>query len=557
MKKFMKLLLLGLMLLFLSLSVSALNVSITEPDGSRFNDSTVLLETKTIGFHGNYKLTIIDVNIQQYPSIILSEKDYSIELSLADGEHFLVVTVEDSEGEDSDTVKITVDTTAPDIQVISPKELINVSEVLIELETNEKASCELSLNEDFVFGKGQEFKGNGFQHNFLLEGKTEGSYEYFVECLDLAGNSQKDSVEFTVDLTAPKASLIIHNGLGVVREGQNINFVVQAVKEKGLLALLYVGEKQIVLEYDELNNDFKANYTATANDNGSKIVKAVFLDLAGNETVLNTSPITFDAIELSFEITVIEEAERIKLVFNANEAVESLKAWVILPKEKEIFLETEQETSSRFYSSFILPENLEGSASIKFSAVDSHGFELNDSITNLFEVDSLKPSIVSITPSKNELVLLSEGEKVSVSLNFSEKTMISSLTFDKKDLNNALRGNYDFNQVIELRNLSEGKHELKFKARDSKGNEMEGITSFRVALKPETRKSQELNSKERLRSVNDSINPLGYFFMSNLAGIGFGLMIIALILSVYVARRFKKEGKGKKLSYDKGLLYNN
>ncbi len=125
-------------------------------------------------------------------------------VSLADGSHTVEVKAVDKAGnEATDAVVFTVDTTPPEVAILSPSsgEFVGTSAVQVVWECTEEHLDHFEVSVD-----GGAWQDIGVATSTTLS-LTEGPHTVAVKAIDKAGNEATASVAFVVDTTAPTVSI--------------------------------------------------------------------------------------------------------------------------------------------------------------------------------------------------------------------------------------------------------------------------------------------------------------------------------------------------------------
>jgi hypothetical protein len=142
------------------------------------------------------------------------------EVTLSDGLHTITATATDAAGntsDPSDGLTITIDTIAPIPEIVDPLDgaLVRCNSVrLAEVQTNGTDAVrnvwEVRDGEAVVFGpETSEDPENDFEVFFDSHIMEDGPYTVWVEMFDAAGNSSTDTIQITVDNTAPTVDSVL------------------------------------------------------------------------------------------------------------------------------------------------------------------------------------------------------------------------------------------------------------------------------------------------------------------------------------------------------------
>ena len=132
--------------------------------------------------------------------------------NLSEGTYYLNATVNDTVGNSNKTETriIVLDTTPPNITIISPTNGISLSsgttQTTLKITTDKNATCRYSTSSTFNFSDGTNFTNTmGLNHSHLYTGLSNGqSCSLYYKCNDSAGNVNNQSMHnyFSVDSPA-------------------------------------------------------------------------------------------------------------------------------------------------------------------------------------------------------------------------------------------------------------------------------------------------------------------------------------------------------------------
>ncbi len=188
-------------------------IDITSPDvhlTSPEKEKILATENVTVEWDGSDEVSGIDF----YELILDGELEYEgseerYELTnLTDGEHSIKLRAVDRAGnEDLDNTSFLVDTTPPDLQIISPEEGEKVGEDSVKVEW-EASDAIAGINYFEVRIKGKSWRNLGPSLDYEFTGLEDGEYTVEVRALDQVGNSGIEDVTFTVNTVPPVVDIL-------------------------------------------------------------------------------------------------------------------------------------------------------------------------------------------------------------------------------------------------------------------------------------------------------------------------------------------------------------
>ncbi|MDH5376587.1 MAG: right-handed parallel beta-helix repeat-containing protein, partial [Candidatus Bathyarchaeota archaeon] len=204
----------------------------------------------------------------------------NVTLPLPDGLHYVVVYANDTAGNmgESSTVYFTVDTVAPNIELLSPEnKTYTTNSVFLSFTVSESTSW-MGYSLD---GKANETISEGT----TLPGLSDGSHSLVVYASDMVGNmGSSDTVYFTIDTTLPSITI-----LSPENKTYDTNFV----------PLSFTVDEQV--SWMAYSLDGQANVTITQNvtlplPDGLHYVVVYANDTAGNMGESSTVYFTVDSV---------------------------------------------------------------------------------------------------------------------------------------------------------------------------------------------------------------------------------------------------------------------
>ncbi|MFP4608104.1 MAG: helix-hairpin-helix domain-containing protein [Candidatus Aenigmatarchaeota archaeon] len=125
-----------------------------------------------------------------------------------DGEHTVEVRAVDRAGNTrSEDVYFLVDTTPPEIEIISPDGVIDEDSVTTRWECNETLTG-IDYFQVIIEGNGVEVSGE--QNEYSFDDLSDGEYELEIRAVDNAGNVGNESIKFEVDTSSQPVSRIMN-----------------------------------------------------------------------------------------------------------------------------------------------------------------------------------------------------------------------------------------------------------------------------------------------------------------------------------------------------------
>jgi parallel beta-helix repeat protein len=372
--------------------------------------------------------------------------------SLVDGTHYIVVYANNIAGKmgASNTVYFTVDTKAPIIILLSPK--------------NETyASTSLSLNftrSEPTFWMGYSLDGQmnvTVGGNTTLVGLSEGIHSITVYATDIAGNmGSSDIVYFTVDTVSVSIDLLSPQNKTYAAD--SISLIFEADEETSWMGYSLDGQA---------NNTITGDTTLIGLSDGMHSLVVYASDMFGNTGSSDTVYFTVDTVLPNVEVLSPENktyaVTDVPLVFTLSEET----SWMGYSLDDQMNLTVS--------GNITLVGLSDGVHTITVYANDTAG-NVGRSVSVYFTTNALPPNIELFSPENKTYTTNS------VSLNFSvnEPTLWKGYSLDGQ-------ANVTIFGDITLAGLSEGSHSLVVYAKDMTGNTgTSGIVYFAV----ETRQTE-------------------------------------------------------------------
>ena len=374
--------------------------------------------------------------------------------SLLDGVHYIVVYANTTAGKmgASNTVYFTVDTEAPIIIILSPK--------------NETyASTSLSLNftqSEPTFWMGYSLDGQTnvtVGGNTTLVGLSEGIHTITVYAADTAGNTgSSDIVYFTVDTVSVSIDLLSPENKTYTTDSVSLSFEVD--EETSWMGYSLDGQA---------NNTITGDTTLIGLSDGTHSLVVYASDMLGNTGSSDTVYFTIDTVLPNIEIISPENKTYAVADVLLSLTVSETTSWMGYSLDGQTNVTVSGNTTLVGLS--------EGIHTITVYANDTAG-NTGHSDTVYFTINALPPNIELFSPENKTYTTNS----VSLSFDVNEPTLWKGYSLDGQ-------ANVTIFGDITLSGLSEGSHSLIVYVKDMAGNAgSSGIVYFAV----DTREAEPL-----------------------------------------------------------------
>ena len=140
-----------------------------------------------------------------------SEIDHSINFGpLSEGEHTYYIKCKTSDNVySSDSVTFTYDVTPPEVVSYTPTETVSSIQVTVAATTDEEAVCRYSTTAGTDYDDMNALQSsNHIKHSLNLLNLEDGTYKYYVKCVDLAGNLNDVDYKMTLSVDNPPSASI-------------------------------------------------------------------------------------------------------------------------------------------------------------------------------------------------------------------------------------------------------------------------------------------------------------------------------------------------------------
>ncbi|MFO8016342.1 MAG: hypothetical protein R6U32_04505 [Candidatus Woesearchaeota archaeon] len=143
--------------------------------------------------------------------------------TLTEGSHTYYMRCNDTNNntmDSSEEISFTIDSEGPSVTNHTPTGTVSASSVVFKVSTTEEADCRYdpSPSKDYSNMSGSFDRNGTTQHSTVLEGLTDGSYEYYVKCRDSESNTGSEyEAEFRVEIDT--TAKIILGDESPVKEG--------------------------------------------------------------------------------------------------------------------------------------------------------------------------------------------------------------------------------------------------------------------------------------------------------------------------------------------------
>jgi len=305
-----------------------------------------------------------------------NDEAYTFE-DLDDGDHTVEVRATDGVGHTaSEAVSFTVDTSPPEISILSPDEdeLFDSNEVMIVWDSSDETT---GISRHEVRVNGGEWIDVGGSSFYTVRGLDDGDHTVEVRARDEAGNTEEDDVSFTVDTTPPEVEIVSPEPGAVFAEDE------VTVEWEGSDDTSGIETFSIRIGQGEWRDVSTASqYTFDGLSDGEHFVEVMAQDEAGHTT---TRTLSFTVDTTAPELFIISpdheqilNKDEVTVRWSGSDKLSGLSHYEVRLNQGE-WIDVGTETHYTF-------EGLsEGENTVEVRAVDEAGNEATEEIT--FEVD--------------------------------------------------------------------------------------------------------------------------------------------------------------------------
>jgi len=390
-------------------------------------------------------------------------------LDMNEGEHTAYVRATDNAGNSAtENVTFTVDTTPPDIEMISPEdsEILADDTVMVEWIGSDETSgidhYEVRIN----YG---EWLNVSMETSYEFEDLSEGEHTAYVRATDNAGNSATENVTFTVDTTPPDIEIISPEDSEILDEDAVVIEWIGSDETSG------IDRYEVSINYAGwLNVDMETSYQFQNLSDGEYTVIVRAIDNAGNSAT-DSVTLTIDTTSPDIEITSPEDSEIL-----ADDTV--MVEWIGSDETSgidhyEVRLDDESRINVGLETRYEFTGLSDGEHTVDVRATDKAGNSAMDSVT--FIVDTTSPSIEITTPTDNDLFNTSD---INVQWIGSDET--SGIDYYEIKMNDGYWLNMGMETNYEITDLPDGEHTVIVRATDKAWNSATDRVTFTVDTTP-------------------------------------------------------------------------
>ncbi|GEM_PF-6103101 len=388
---------------------------------------------------------------------------------LEDGNRTVEVRAWDKAGNSRiDTVNFTIDTTPPELNVITPEEgeAFDIGEVTVEWEGSDETTgidhYEIRIDEgDWTV------VGENTTHTF--SNLTEGEHTVEVRAWDDAGHNNTRSVNFIVDKTLPDISIDVPDEGDILSES---DVTIEWTGSDDISGIDYYEVKIDGDTWIDVGNN--TEYTFAGVEDGHRTVEVRALDNAGNSRI-DTVNFTVDTTPPELEIIYPEEGEsfgvdQITVEWEGSDDVTGIDHYEVRLAGED-WMEKGTDTSHTFY------ELEDGERTVEVRAWDNAGNDNINSVT--FIVDTTPPTIDISVPDENAIMT---QENVTVEWTGSDETTgIDHYEISINEESWIGKGNDTEHTFFEL---EDGNYTVEVRAWDNAGNDNIQMVNFIVDTTP-------------------------------------------------------------------------
>ncbi len=439
---------------------------ISPDDGTIYNKSVV-----AFNWNSSDNVGIDHFEIKHDSTSYLSvEQNESYEFqNLSDGSHILYVKSVDAAGNfATDNISVIVDTTKPDIEIVSPNKgrVYSSDDIRVNWSISTNATQSYIIKNEIKMDNESTWENLSLATNKTFTSLSDGHYKVYIRVTDEAGNAARVNTTFTVDTGIPDVEI------EAPTDGQYFDENSVEVKWNGSDNTTSVSYQFKLNESEEgwmgLNDSTSKTLENLSEGHYRAYIRAT--DEAGNSATVNITFIV-DTTSPRINITApredsIFDSTSVKVSWNGSAEISGLDYYK-LKVNGELKYKGKNET-------YRLNGLSKGENRLILTAKDRAGNMASSEINITIDVD---PPEVSITaPGENEVI-----KDNSLKVNWRSWNNDTRLDIDQHSIyldgekidTDMERDHYIFD------NLSKGQHTVEVKAIDEAGNEgMDGVTFY-------------------------------------------------------------------------------
>lgn len=417
--------------IFFTIDTDAPYVEILSPLTRSYTESQTLIQ---YNYEADCELEIL-INGEDYSSI-----DNNTFISLPDGDYNLTISAtDDAENIGVSTVLFSIDTVIPFVDIITPLNTYYAdNQVLLSWQKEPGSTLTVYLdNVESIAFNNSVFNLDDGQHNITLIASDE------------AGNTNSDTVIFTIDTTNPVLTI-------TSPENSNYNsdsIMITYLTNEQLYDVIAYFDNEIITIFE--NNSYLI--FNIENVEGSHNLTIIGFDLAGNS----------DVTSVFFNVDTIAPYIEIINPINNYYNTQNLEVSYLSENDVQITCYMNGVLYPAYSNNSVIHFN-EGMNNITIVAEDTFG-NIN-SLSTIFTVDITTPTINIISPLETDY----ESNSISVIFNSNENLLNSVIYLDGVEQSEILNGSI-------LTNLSEGNHNITIVVVDLAGNTGKNTVIFNVS----------------------------------------------------------------------------
>ncbi|MFP4608333.1 MAG: Ig-like domain-containing protein, partial [Candidatus Aenigmatarchaeota archaeon] len=444
-------------------------IDITTPDeGESFNTDDV-----TVGWAGNDSTTGIDfyeVKIDGQDWIDMGNDTEYTFTGLEDGEHTVKVRAWDNASNyNTQSVTFTVDTTAPEVDIVAPPqdETLSERDVTVEWEGNDTTTG-IDLYEVRI--DGWEWIDVGTDTEYNLSDLEDGEHTVEVRAWDLVGNYDSDIVDFYVDASSPE--------IEVTSPDESEHFASDSVTVEwgGIDETSGIDYYDVQIDNGNwVNVGSATNHTFSNLTDGEHLVKVRAWDNAGNN---NTGTVNFTVDTTSPELNIIAPQQNeifsesnVTMEWEGNDSTTGVGLY-------EIRIDSDDWINMGTDTEYTFTGLQDGEHTVELRASDEVGNHETMSVD--FTVDTTPPEIEIISPGDGET--LNETE---VTIEWSGEDGGTSIDHYKVRIDDGSWNEVGSDTSYTFSELEEGEHTVEVQAVDGAGNLNSVSVDFEVSVEEE------------------------------------------------------------------------